>query len=63
MKVSTENDHNFGYEKITILVDNIPLRTINFSNKYITGSFQETIKNLHRFAFTQKDIVRASGFS
>ena len=23
MKVSTENDNNFGYEKITILVDNI----------------------------------------
>jgi hypothetical protein len=25
IKVSTENDNNFGYEKITILVDNIPL--------------------------------------
>jgi len=25
MKVITENDNNFGYEKITILVDNIPL--------------------------------------
>ena len=25
MKISTENDNNFGYEKITILVDNIPL--------------------------------------
>ena len=25
MKVSTENDNNFGYEKIMILVDNIPL--------------------------------------
>jgi hypothetical protein len=23
--VSTENDNNFGYEKITILVDNMPL--------------------------------------
>jgi hypothetical protein len=23
MKVSTENDNNFGYEKITIVVDNI----------------------------------------
>jgi hypothetical protein len=22
---STENDNNFGYEKITIVVDNIPL--------------------------------------
>jgi hypothetical protein len=29
MKVSTENDNNFGYEKITILVDNIPLTKIN----------------------------------
>jgi hypothetical protein len=28
MKVSTENDNNFGYEKITILVDNIPLKRI-----------------------------------
>jgi hypothetical protein len=26
MKVSTENDNNFGYEKITILVDNISFR-------------------------------------
>ena len=26
MKVSMENDNNFGYEKITILVDNTPLR-------------------------------------
>ena len=25
LKVSTENDNNFGYEKITIMVDNIPL--------------------------------------
>jgi hypothetical protein len=25
MKVSMENDNNFGYEKITILVDNMPL--------------------------------------
>jgi hypothetical protein len=25
IKVSTENDNNFGYEKITIVVDNIPL--------------------------------------
>ena len=25
LKVSTENDNNFGYEKNTIVVDNIPL--------------------------------------
>jgi hypothetical protein len=29
MKVSTENDNNFGYEKITIVVDNIPLTKRN----------------------------------
>ena len=28
MKVSTEIDNNFGYEKITQLVDNIPLWTL-----------------------------------
>ena len=28
MKVSTENDNNFWYEKITIVVDNIPLSDI-----------------------------------
>jgi hypothetical protein len=28
MKVSTENDINFGYEKITIVVDNIPLNKL-----------------------------------
>ena len=36
MKVSTENDNNFGYEKITIVVDNLPLtitsRGINLSS-------------------------------
>ena len=32
MKVSTENDNNFGYEKITIVVDNIPLRHEILSN-------------------------------
>ena len=28
MKVTMENDNNFGYEKITILVDNMPLRLL-----------------------------------
>ena len=32
MKVSTENDNNFGYEKITIVVDNIPLRIVAQAN-------------------------------
>jgi hypothetical protein len=34
MKVSTEIDNNFGYEKITQLVDNIPLNN-NFFNVHI----------------------------
>jgi hypothetical protein len=41
MKVSTENDNNFGYEKITILVENIPLRhskTIYFSGHIATDT-------------------------
>jgi hypothetical protein len=29
MKVSTENDNNFGYEKITIVVNNMPLTSKN----------------------------------
>ena len=47
MKVSTENDNNFGYEKITILVDNIPLseqvneniQMINFIDKHIVNEY------------------------
>jgi hypothetical protein len=39
MKVSTENDNNFGYEKITILVDNILLNklppNLSFSFQYL----------------------------
>ena len=34
MKVSTEIDNNFGYEKITQLVDNIPLRKEYFIQIY-----------------------------
>jgi len=30
MKVRTENDNNFGYGKITILVDNMPLNSSNY---------------------------------
>ena len=32
MKVSTENDNTFGYEKIMIVVDNIPLKIEDFWN-------------------------------
>jgi hypothetical protein len=40
MKVSTEkeNDNNFGYEKITIVIDNnIPLRQQNFQTLKISS--------------------------
>jgi hypothetical protein len=33
MKVSTEIDNNFGYEKITQLVDNIPLMTFDIHDR------------------------------
>jgi hypothetical protein len=47
MKVSTENDNNFGYEKITIVVDNSPLsrgihvlwtHSTRFYFKFIVGN-------------------------
>jgi hypothetical protein len=46
MKVSTENDNNFGYEKITILVDNIPFKcygviTVNAWKKADIDGFRE----------------------
>jgi hypothetical protein len=39
MKVSTENHNNFGYEKITILVDKIPLSQHQMLKKkgYVTN--------------------------
>jgi hypothetical protein len=36
MKVSTEINNNFGYEKITQLVDNIPLNSGGFQNGHIS---------------------------
>jgi hypothetical protein len=42
-----ENDNNFGYEKITILVDNMPLSwtvviklglSVNFLNYYVSNT-------------------------
>ena len=38
MKVSTEIDNNFGYEKITQLVDNIPLKG-NFAIFYMLAKY------------------------
>ena len=37
MKVSTENDNNFGYEKITIVVDNMPLSNRVLYSVHING--------------------------
>jgi hypothetical protein len=43
MKVSTEIDNNFGYEKITQLVDNIPLTRVSISgNNFITYKKKKT---------------------
>ena len=45
MKVSTEIDNNFGYEKITQLVDNIPLRKDKYSKQACyTFKFHPEIK-------------------
>jgi hypothetical protein len=47
MKVSTEIDNNFGYEKITQLVDNIPLnieiQTVQILDNYLSNDL--TIKS------------------
>ena len=42
MKVSTENDNNFGYEKITIVVDNIPLISLKYN--YLSSNINLQIK-------------------
>jgi hypothetical protein len=39
MKVSTEIDNNFGYEKITLLVDSIPLTNLS-KEKYVKVNLQ-----------------------
>jgi len=44
MKISTKNDNNFGYEKITIVVDNIPLNIYVFI--IITGSIPPLVEYL-----------------
>ena len=42
MKVNTENNKNFGYEKIKIVVDNIPVTGIK---KYNTELFHKPTTN------------------
>ena len=62
MKVSTENDNNFGYEKITIVVDNIPLRHIY--NSFIVESYIVNLVEtevhvilLNKYSFIQLKLV------
>jgi len=46
MKVSTENDNNFGYEKKSIVVDNIPLKgTLYSKSLYIKDSIMFPIND------------------
>jgi hypothetical protein len=44
MKVSTENDNNFGYEKITILVDNMPVTLAQIIVNFILIAFSKGFK-------------------
>ena len=48
MKVSTENDNNFGYEKITILVDNIPLRKLLNNRRKTSSKIIKKNKKKHK---------------
>jgi hypothetical protein len=49
MKVSTENDNNFGYEKITILVDNIPLRKLLNNRRKTSSKIKKKNKKKHKY--------------
>jgi hypothetical protein len=44
MKVSTEIDNNFGYEKITQLVDNIPLIRTSILTLFLVQVLQHNWK-------------------
>jgi hypothetical protein len=52
MKVSTENDNNFGYEKITILVDNMPLNACLFVVKR-----QKKLNKINKFYFNESIFI------
>ena len=41
MKVSTENDNSFRYEKITILGDNMPL-SLDLTNETFSGNYRNS---------------------
>ena len=59
MKVSTENDNNFGYEKNTIVVDNIPLKSVIKTNKLI-DVWRIYNENRQQFTWRKKDKTQAS---
>jgi hypothetical protein len=44
MKVSTEIDNNFGYEKNTQLVDNIPLTRLVIGTSRTVGSAKKFVR-------------------
>jgi hypothetical protein len=56
MKVSTENDNNFGYEKITILVDNIPLNTKLVKNIFNNSSYIISSEKIQTERFLNKRV-------
>ena len=59
MKVSTENDNNLGYEKITILVDNIPLSLLCLKKRaQLVHAYSGTWKCLNRTTLYPNDIFR-----
>ena len=55
IKVSTENDNNFGYDKITVLVDNMPL-TLPDLKKYICLDLICIELGLDRVVLEEKDL-------
>jgi hypothetical protein len=58
MKVSMENDNNFGYEKITIVVDNIPL----IKKKFVKVSINVWSIRLHKLILKEYSTLKLSHF-
>ena len=46
MKVSTENVNNFGYEKITIVVDNMPLKENTLTFYFVVFRDEQVVTSL-----------------
>ena len=54
MKVSTEYDNNFGYEKITILVENMPLKFRFIIIDWLTRIVSRTCDERHGLIQSQQ---------